>query len=97
MVDTNDYQRYYILASSSIRKTFIFHAMLSMFELHFLLKQSIVTMYNMVPFEFANIILSEMEFGITKTNYFQSMEILYGKSLSDLFLKNPTRIKYALH
>ena len=51
---------------------------------------------NMIPFKFSNLILDEINFDVNETDFFKNMEILFGKSLSDLFLKNPTKIKQAL-
>lgn len=90
--DSFDSQRFYILASSRIRSK-LNSPLFDLSELHFLLEQSLKTLFNMVPFELKNALLNQVDFGVKTTNYFQGMEVLFGKSLSDLFLKNPTRIK----
>jgi len=50
----------------------------------------------MVPFDFENILINKFDHEVHKTEYFQSIEYLQGKSISDLFLKNPTVINQAL-
>ena len=94
--ETQDFERYYILSSAQIRSEFVYHHMFNIFELHSLLRQSVTTLMNMIPFKFSNLILDEINFDVNETDFFKNMEILFGKSLSDLFLKNPTKIKQAL-
>ena len=91
--ETSDFERYYILSSSQIRSQFVHSQMFNNFELHQLLRQSNTTLMNMIPFKFSHLILDEIKFDVNQTDFFKNMEILFGKSLSDLFLKNPTKIK----
>ena len=50
----------------------------------------------MIPFDFNQYILHKPTCNIESVNYFRAYEILGGKTISDLFLKNPTAINNAL-
>ena len=52
---------------------------------------NIITL-NMVPFDLENILLNEYDFNNPVNDFFQSFEFLGGRSLADLYLKNPTKI-----
>lgn len=56
----------------------------------------ISNLYHMVPFEFDQMVLQNNSQKIEEINCFQSQEIFGGKSLCDLYIKYPDKVRQAL-
>lgn len=87
---------YYLIAGGFFKRKYIRHHDFNIFELQFLLQDNINSLFHMTPFDFNQYVLHKPTCNIETVNYFRSHEILAGKTISDLFLKNPTVINNAL-
>jgi hypothetical protein len=104
--DNEDQSRYYLLAKSSIKMKHIIERRFNDFEVNYLLETMISSLFHMAPFDFARMILEQQKHGLdasqemmtprTFKDFFQGQEVLAGKSLCDLHLKNPNHINLAL-
>jgi hypothetical protein len=62
----------------------------------FLLNSTIEKARSMVPFSFNDIFVNEKPLDVKKVSFWKKMEILYGLTYSDLFLKDPVITSQAL-
>jgi len=79
-----------------MRSRFIFEDFFDTFETRKLLDYTNRTMLNMAPFKFDKLILFSPDQTIGKENYFRGYEILNGKNLIDIHIKDPKVVFDAL-
>mmetsp|Transcript_27597 Transcript_27597/g.41891 ORF Transcript_27597/g.41891 Transcript_27597/m.41891 type:complete len:91 (-) Transcript_27597:494-766(-) len=83
-----------------MRSKFIFHDHFDLYEMKEMLQTTINTLLSMVPFNFERFILHDEtleEKGDKGQDYFfRSFECLSGKSIGDIFIKDPKKVVKAL-
>jgi hypothetical protein len=92
---SHDHERYYLLSQAVMKEDKILSKLFDPSELHYLMLDLCHTLFHMVRFKLDRAIMYNNTRFMNDTK-FRSMEVLSGKSLSDLSIYKPERIQLAL-